>query len=356
MKNSRENNLKFYKGRRVLVTGHTGFKGSWLTLILKHFGADAVGYALPPPEDGLYQQIDGNTHIKNVTGDLTDRTLLGETIREFQPEVVLHLAAYCIVEECFEDPVRAYASNVLGTVHLLEALRECPSVRSIVVVSTDKVYQENADHAPYKETDPIGNTSSPYCSSKSCAEFAARDYWNSFFKPKQTVGMAVTRAGNVIAGGEHTKSRIINCILTALDKREPVALRHPEQLRHWQSVLDVLDGYLTIGRLLYEDPKRYSEAWNIASLNKAQSVLWLMQAMQQHFSELTSTRGKHLKASEEEVLELDISKALGYLDWEPRLSCEQAVQNVADFYKRQKAGEEVCDICLRQIKNYYRSE
>lgn len=355
MKNdSRANNIKFYKNKRVLITGHTGFKGSWLIEILKYMGAIMEGYSLAPEEGCLYEQMNGDMLIRSVIGKLEDYSLLETTIFEFQPEIVIHLAAFGFMNECYNNPCKAYSSNVLGTVHLLEVVRKCSSVKSVVVVSTDKVYTNKGDGAIYSETDRIGGAS-PYACSKSCMELVVQDYYDTYFSlSERRIGIGVVRASNVLAGGDHVQSRLIPSILRSIDEGNSVELRNPDQTRPWQSVLDALDGYLTVGRFLYEKPQDYSGAWNIGpTCEGIKSVAWVFEKIQSYFRGLEVNKGEKFCVHESETLGLDIKKSITRLDWSPKLSVDRVIEFVVDFYKGQKEGIEVETLCQTQIKDYY---
>lgn len=354
MKSALLNNMKFYQGKRVLVTGHTGFKGAWLTAILNYMKADTLGYALEPEPDSLYEKMQGNDLIYNVTGDLLDEKLLEHTIMEFQPEIVIHLAAFGFVKECFNDPVRAYKTNLMGSVNLLEALRNCKSVKSIVIVSTDKVYDNRGDGVLYRENDSLGSTDAYSCS-KICMEIMVRDYRNSYFQmDDRKIGLSVVRASNVLAGGDHIKTRLIPSILRSVADDTVVELRNPLQTRPWQSVLDALNGYLTVARFMYEEPDKYSGEWNIGPTEDGiRTVSWIFEKIRCSFQGLGYKDGDQFEVAESETLGLDIRKALDQLDWEPVLSCEKVVEQVVEFFKCQEVGEEERCICLRQIKNFY---
>lgn len=353
MKDAHIKNLEFYRGRRVLVTGHTGFKGAWLTSVLNYMKADALGYALAPAAESLYSKIDGDWLIHNVTGDLLDREKLRETVLSFSPEIVLHLGAFALVKDCYYEPARAYGTNLMGSLNLLEALRECDSVKSIVMVSTDKVYRNHGDGAVYKETAELGGHDA-YSNSKTCMELLTEDYRTNYFLTRECpVGIATVRASNVLAGGDHIPTRLIPSILKAVSDGTDVELRNPTQTRPWQSVLDALNGYLTVARYLHLEPAEYSGAWNIGpTLNGIRTVSWVFNKIQQYFNGLEYHDGERLQVAESETLGLDIQKVLGHLDWEPRLSCERTVEQVVDFFKAQQAGEWEREICMRQIAQF----
>lgn len=354
MKDAICKNMQFYKNKPVLITGHTGFKGAWLTVVLHYLGAKALGYALAPEKGCLYEKMQGNDLLENVTGNLLNYDLLKDTVQRFKPEIVIHLAAFGFMKECFDDPIRAYQTNLLGSVNLLEVLKDCPSVKSIVMVSTDKVYENKGDGAVYTEEDELGGMG-PYAGSKTCMEFMIKDYQHSYFQTgEREVGIAAVRASNVLAGGDHIQTRLIPSILRAVADGTPVELRNPMQTRPWQSVLDALNGYLTIGRYLYEDPVGYSGAWNIGPTRDGiRPVSWVFEKIQESFQNLEGKKGDHFLVNESETLGLDITKALNRLDWEPRLSCDRVIEQVVDFFQSQQRGENEYQICLRQIAEFY---
>lgn len=355
IKNSQKNNLNFYKDKRVLITGHTGFKGTWLSCILSHMGADASGYALHAEKNSLFEQIQGEEFINSIEGNLEDYDHLKLVMNDIKPEIVIHLAAFGFINECYNDPRRTYLTNVVGTVNLLEVIRECESVRSVVVVSTDKVYANKGDGAIYSESDTIGG-SSPYSCSKSCMELLVKDYQDIYFsKMDRNIGVGVVRASNVLAGGDHIQSRLIPSILRSIDGGEPVELRNPYQTRPWQSVLDALDGYLTVARFLYCNPKQYSGAWNIGPQKEGiKSVGWVFNKIESYFNNLEMKEAIKFEVHESETLGLCIDKALQQLDWEPILSVDRVIELVVDFYKGQKNGMNIAELCRKQIREYYK--
>lgn len=346
-------NIEFYRGRRVFVTGHTGFKGSWLIAFLHELGAEVCGYALEPAEGSLYQQMDGDTICSSMYGDICDVVHLKHALIAFQPEIVLHLAAFGFVSECYEDPERAYRTNILGSQNLLEAVRACDSIRSVVLVSTDKVYVNRGDGASYKEDDPIGGVG-PYAGSKTCMEILAEDYRETYFLTNdRKIGLATARASNVLGGGDHIKTRLIPSVLDAVSENRPVNLRNPEQTRPWQYVLDALNGYLTIAKYLYYYPEEYSGAWNIGPGPEGiKSVGWVVDEIRRSFSDLTVAESAKFQIHESETLGLDIAKMVTRTDWRPLLMTEEIVRAVVEFYRRQKAGESVRNICEGQIKSF----
>lgn len=347
-------NRDFYRGKKVFVTGHTGYKGAWLTAILHELGAEMTGYALAAPQGSMFENMSGDTLIHSVVGDMRDYDLLKKSLLEVQPEIVLHLAAQAIVNDCFVNPRYAYETNVMGTVNLLEAIRECPSVKSVVVITTDKVYENKGDGAVYVETDPMGGVD-PYSSSKTCMEYVTDTYKMSYLQTaERTVGVSTVRASNVLGGGDHVQSRLIPSILNSIAAGKPVELRHPHQTRPWQSMMDALNGYLTIGRLMYEAPMKYSNRWNIGpALDGIKEVMWVVNKMQEHYAHTEYVFGGEFDVIESKTLGLDITKSLRELDWEPLLSCDKMLYNIVEFYKMQKAGVPELEIAQKQIKEFF---
>lgn len=350
-------NAAFYHGRRVFVTGHTGFKGAWLTAMLHELGAEATGYALAPAEGCLFEKMGGSAMLHSVIGDVRDAEKLRTALLAAQPEVVIHLAAQAIVKDCFDNPHYAYDTNVMGTVNLFEVIRQCPSVKSVVVVTTDKVYENKGDGAVYAEGDPLGGID-PYSSSKTCMEHISYTYRNSYLQTgERMTGVSTVRASNVLGGGDHIQSRLIPSILNAIAAGKPVELRNPHQTRPWQSVLDALNGYLTIGRLMSLEPQRYSGEWNIGpTLDGIKDVLWVVSKMQAHYASAQYVVGDAFDVTESKTLGLDISKSLRELDWEPLLSCDKMLYNVVDFFKQQQAGVPESAICAGQIREFFQTE
>ena len=347
-------NKAFYQGRNVFVTGHTGYKGAWLTAILHELGSNMTGYALKAPEGSLFDKMGGTHLINSVEGDVRDFEHLKTTLLETRPEIVIHLAAQAIVKDCFDDPRLAYETNVLGTVNLLEAVRSCNSVESIVVITTDKVYENKGDGAVYIETDPLGGVD-PYSSSKTCMEYITDTYKRSYLQAEgRMIGVATVRASNVLGGGDHVQSRLIPSILRSLAEGRPIELRNPHQTRPWQSMMDALNGYLTIGRLLHEQPKKYSSQWNIGPTRYGiKDVLWVVDKMKEHYANTQYVVGNTFAVTESKTLGLDINKSLQQLDWEPLMSCDKMLYNIVEFYKMQQDGVPELEICKKQIREFF---
>lgn len=347
-------NKEFYRGKRVFVTGHTGFKGAWLTAMLHELGAEMTGYALAPEQGCLFEKMGGETMAHSVIGDVRDAEALRAAIMDAQPEIVFHLAAQAIVKDCFDQPHYAYETNVMGTVNLFEAIRQCSSVKSVVVITTDKVYENKGDGAIYVETDPLGGID-PYSSSKTCMEYITDAYKRSYLQTEERmVGISTVRASNVLGGGDHIQSRLIPSILQSIAQGKPVELRNPHQTRPWQSVLDALNGYLAIGRLMYQQPQQYSSQWNIGPTKDGiKDVLWVLNKMQEHYTSAEYVVGEVFEVTESKTLGLDITKALAELDWEPILTCDKMLYNIVEFFKLQQVGVNEREICRKQIDAFF---
>ncbi|MDR0708170.1 MAG: CDP-glucose 4,6-dehydratase [Treponema sp.] len=348
-------NKHFYRGKRVFLTGHTGFKGAWMTAVLHELGAEAMGYALPPEPDSLYQKINGDSMLHSVIADVRDYKRLKKEICDFKPEIVIHFAALLPVQRCFDEPRLAYETHVMGTVNLFEAIRECASVKSVLIVTTDKVYENRGDGALYVETDPLGGAD-PYSSGKTCMEFISETYKKSYLQTNGAMaGVSTARASNVIGGGDHIQTRLIPSILHSFVAGNAIELRNPRQTRPWQSVLDALNGYLSIARLMCENPENYSSRWNIGPDKEGvQSVLTVVNKMREYYhSTVGFVERNEFKVIESETLGLDITKSLRQLDWAPEVSFDKLLFDIVDYYKRRQAKEEEYSICISQIRQFY---
>ena len=350
-----ENNRAFYKGKRVFITGHNGFNGAWLVGALHELGAVVRGYAGPAAPGGAFERMRGEELIDSQVGDILNYEQLRDSILEFQPDIVMHLAAIAIVKDCFDHPRKAFDINVMGTVNVFEAVRECPSVKCVLVVTTDKVYENKGDGAVYQVGDPLGGID-PYSNSKTCMEFVCDCYRYTYLqKDGKMVGVATSRTANAIGGGDnHTDSRLVPQLLKGIAENNPVQLRNPHQTRPWQEVLDAINGYLSLCRLMCEDPEKYSGAWNIGpTLDGIREVSWIVEKMQEFFADAKVEVGEKYKVKESATLGLDISKTLELTDWQPEIPCERMLYNVVDYFKKQQAGMDERDILLGQVRTFY---
>lgn len=315
-----------YKERKVLITGHTGFKGSWLSLLLNKLGADVTGYALKPPTvPSLFNEAKIGELMTSFFGDVRDYENLLKVMQQVQPEIIIHLAAQPLVRQAYKHPIETYSTNVMGTVHLLEACHHTKSVKAIINVTTDKCYENREWHWGYRESEPMGGYD-PYSNSKGCAELVTSAYRNSYFNPSKYaehgIALASARAGNVIGGGDWAEDRLIPDFIRAISKGEEIKIRSPFAIRPWQHVLEPLTGYLILAVKLFTEGPQYAEAWNFGSDDRdAKSVEWITKSICELWSDGVSYRIDTTPHPHEATyLKLDCSKAKAELGWLPRWS------------------------------------
>lgn len=351
-------NPEFWSGKRVFLTGHTGFKGSWLSLWLQHLGAELTGFALPAPtEPSLFEEAAVAQGMASHIGDIRNLQTLMETMQAAHPEIVIHMAAQPLVRYSYQNPVETYSTNVMGTVHLLEAVRNTPSVRAVVNITTDKCYENKEWLWGYRENEPMGGHD-PYSNSKGCAELVSAAYRASFFNTRTAgshgVALATARAGNVIGGGDWATDRLIPDILKAFEQNRVVNIRYPQAIRPWQHVLEPLRAYLLLAEKLYEQGTAFAEGWNFGPTDEdAQSVGWIVQKMAEKWGnaarwEIDGQNHPH----EATYLKLDISKARNRLGWHPSLRLEEALNLIIDWSKQRQAGANIRQLTLAQIQSY----
>jgi len=351
-------NLGFWSGKRVFITGHTGFKGGWLSLWLQRLGAHVTGFALPPADKpNLFELAGVARAMTSIFGDIRDSAALAGALRAAQPEVVIHMAAQALVRYSYANPLETYGTNVMGTVHLLEAARSSDSVRALVVVTSDKCYENREWVWGYRENEAMGGRD-PYSSSKACAELVTAAYRSSFFHPddyaKHGVALASARAGNVIGGGDWSQDRLIPDFVRAIEKSVPVMIRSPKAIRPWQHVLEPLSGYLRLAERLHVDGIRYAGAWNFGpEETDARPVEWIVRKLCSHWGaqatwKLDSKVGPH----EAHHLKLDCSKARTELGWVPVWGLEGAIERIVAWHQAAIQGRDMLDMTLAQIKDY----
>jgi len=348
-----------YRGKRVLITGHTGFKGSWLSLLLNELGADVYGFALEPPTSpSLYKEAKIDELVTSYIGDVRDLDYLTKVIQEVQPEIVFHMAAQPLVRESYKIPVETYSTNVMGTVHLLEACRSTSSVKAIVNVTTDKCYENKEWHWGYRENEPMGGYD-PYSNSKGCSELITSAYRNSFFNPSEYknhgVAVATARAGNVIGGGDWAEDRLIPDFIRAISKGEKVRIRSPFAIRPWQHVLEPLSGYLRLAELLYTEGPKFAQAWNFGPYDHdAKNVEWITNTICEFWGDEASFEiDEKPQPHEANYLKLDCSKANAELNWFPKWDIQTTLKSIVDWNKAYLNNEDIREVTKRQIHQYF---
>lgn len=344
----------FWKGKRVFLTGHTGFKGSWLSLWLQELGAEVTGYALAPPtQPSLFEAASVESGMRSIIQDIRDLDAVKRAVQEAKPEIVIHMAAQPLVRYSYQNPVETYAVNVMGTVHLLEAIRKVGGVKAIVNVTTDKCYENREWVWGYREDEPMGGHD-PYSSSKGCAELVTSAYRRSYFD-QTGIALASARAGNVIGGGDWAGDRLVPDILRAFEAHQPVVIRSPKSTRPWQHVLEPLSGYMTLAERLWSDPKQYAEGWNFGPRDEdAKPVDWIVAALADLWGDDASWRveASDRNPHEANYLKLDISKSRHKLSWEPRWSLQTALDKIVCWQRAYLAGENVKLKTLVQIRDF----
>ena len=342
----------FWRGRKVLVTGHTGFKGSWLLLLLESLGAKVTGVSLEPEADALFNQIAGANRCVHIVSDIRDEAAMRSIVAAAKPEIILHLAAQPLVRQSYADPLETFGTNVLGTATVLEAARNVDGLLAIVSVTTDKCYANDGRSTGYVENDRLGGHD-PYSNSKACAELVTQCFRDSFFAARG-VGVATARAGNVIGGGDYAADRLIPDAVRALSAGSRPELRNPTAVRPWQHVLEPLSGYLLLAQKLAADPKTFAKGWNFGpSLEDVATVATVVGQLTKHWEQpgdFEAQAGHH--PHEAELLTLDSAMAIRELGWNRRLALASAVDWTAEWYRAQLAGADVAELCLNQIGRY----
>lgn len=346
--------LRAFSGKRVFVTGHTGFKGSWLAFLLKELGAEVMGFALAPEPGASHFELLGlATKIRHVVGDIRDAAALTSALHAFRPEYVFHLAAQALVKRSYDDPVGTFSTNVMGSVHLLDAVRHCDSVRSLVYITSDKCYENVEWVWGYRETDRLGGHD-PYSASKAAAEIVFSAYAKSYLSTREEMGAATTRAGNVIGGGDWASDRIVPDCIRAVQAGKPILLRNPQATRPWQHVLEPLSGYLLLAVLLRGRPS-YGGSWNFGpSTQEVRTVRDVATALVKHLGRgrievLESSEPHH----EARLLQLSCDKAHQLLAWHPRWSVDKTLAATAQWYDAVLNGVQAEQMTRGQIREYF---
>jgi CDP-glucose 4,6-dehydratase len=350
--------LSFWRGKRVLVTGHTGFKGSWLALWLQKLDCRLAGVALEPPTNpSLFKVARIADTMDSHIADVRNLEMLSRLVVEFQPEIIFHLAAQSLVRASYRDPIDTFSTNVMGTVNVLDTARRCESVRAVVVVTSDKCYENREWLWGYRENDRMGGHD-PYSSSKGCAELVTSAYRRSFFndvdRGDPPVGVASARAGNVIGGGDWAVDRLVPDMIRAFAAHEPVNIRNPDAIRPWQHVLEPLSGYLMLAERLQRNGPEFAEAWNFGPLDEdAKPVSWIAQTLVKRWGNAAAWQvGRSKGPHEAAYLKLDCSKARARLGWRARWPLAEALARVVDWHKAHASGDDMRAFSLRQIQEY----
>jgi CDP-glucose 4,6-dehydratase len=352
-------NSAFWKGKKVLLTGHTGFKGSWLSLWLQKAGAQLVGYALPPPTiPSLFEVGRIADGMCSIQGDIRDLPHLTDAFQQHEPEIVIHMAAQSLVRYSYDHPVETYMTNVIGTVNVFEAVRVTPSVRAVLNVTSDKCYENREWPWGYRENEPMGGFD-PYSSSKGCAELVTSAYRNSYFSGKDCkVFLASARAGNVIGGGDWARDRLIPDIMQAFLKGDAVVIRNPAAIRPWQHVLEPLAGYLTLVEMLCERGREFAAGWNFGPENNdARPVSWIVEILAGMWGRDTTWKVDPAEQPHEaQYLKLDCSKARSRLGWQPKLPLREGLEHVVAWYRAYQDGQDMREYTLSEIEAYERKQ
>lgn len=341
----------FWHGKKVFLTGHTGFKGSWLTLWLQKLGAKLTGYALDPPtQPSLFQLVRGGEAMRSIIADIRDAEALARAMQDAKPDIVIHMAAQALVQRSYANPLETYATNVMGTVHLLEAVRSTDSVKVVLVVTSDKCYENREWPWGYREIEPMGGHD-PYSSSKGCAELVTAAYRNSFFHDRE-VFVASARAGNVIGGGDWAKDRLVPDILRAIEAGGIVSIRSPNAIRPWQHVLEPLHGYLLLVEKLYTEGAAWAEGWNFGPADEdTRPVQWIVDQLVRHMGARWQLDG-NAQPHEACILKLDCSKARQRLGWQPRWGLERALEAIVAWQLAYLKRQDMRHKTLEQIMEY----
>ena len=352
-------NPQFWKGKRILLTGHTGFKGSWLSIWLQKLGVNLTGYSKSiPTNPSLFELTNAENGMKSIMGDICDASHLQNIINEHRPEIIIHMAAQSIVRRSYTNPVETYATNVMGTVNLLNAIRKSEDVRVVINVTSDKSYEIKDGLQRYREDDSMGGYD-PYSSSKGCAELVTSSFRNSFFNAddysKHKTAIASVRAGNVIGGGDWSEDRLVPDIMRSILQKRTAIIRNPKAIRPWQHVLEPLNGYILLVEKLWNDGPNYTGAWNFGpNEDDSKSVEFIIEKISQKLGERISFKVEKNALHEAATLRLDCNKAKTKLGWSPKINLEVAIEWVVDWYKNYVQNKNIRRYTEMQIENFMR--
>ena len=350
-------NSSFWKNKKVLLTGHTGFKGSWLSLWLKRLNVDLIGFSNSvPTKPSLFELAGIEETITSITGDISDPSQISDVIKKYNPDIIIHMAAQSLVLKSYEHPLETFSTNTMGTVNLLDAIRKVGTPKVVLNVTSDKCYENKELGLKFKEDDPIGGLD-PYSSSKGCAELVTSAFRNSFFNiddfDRHHVAIASVRAGNVIGGGDWAEDRLIPDIFKNILVNKPIKIRNPDSIRPWQFILDALYGYLLLIEKLWDDGIKYSGAWNFGSMEDARTVSWITKKLSELWDvnidwEFEKKDHKH----EANYLELDCSKSSRMLGWKPKMDLNMTLEWIVDWYKQYQQKNDIRPFTEKQIEKY----
>jgi len=351
-------NKRFWKNKRVLVTGHTGFKGSWLCALLNIISVKTYGFSLPPTTNpNLFSLLKNSINVNSIIGDITDFNSISRAIDEIQPEIIIHMAAQSLVRHSYKFPIETYKTNVMGTINLFESAKISKSVRCILNVTSDKCYENKDSNSSFIETDRLGGND-PYSSSKACSEILTNSYKNSFFSQKDIsgneVGLASARAGNVIGGGDWSEDRLIPDYYKAMELNKSLIIRNSKSTRPWQYVLEPLLGYLLLVEKLFVNGKKYSSAWNFGPSNNSQkTVSWLVSQLSKNsgFKKIIFENNND-NFYEAKFLNLNSQKSITNLNWNQKLDIHESIKKVSDWYKAHQDGKDMGKFTKKQIEDF----
>jgi CDP-glucose 4,6-dehydratase len=348
-------NESFWKNKKILITGHTGFKGSWLTIWLKKLGADITGFSKSVPTNpSLFETANIGKNIKSVVGDIQNYEFLKETISECEPEIIFHMAAQSLVIKSYSNPIETFSTNIMGTVNLLYAVKETKKAKVVINITSDKCYENNESLEGYREDDPMGGYD-PYSSSKGCAELITKSFRKSFFSSdhENNIGLASVRAGNVIGGGDWAENRLIPDIISAIKNKENVKIRNPNAIRPWQHVLDPLNGYISLAEKVWDDQTKYSEGWNFGpEKNETKPVSWVIEKFNELWKNKINWVVGDNELHEANNLILNCQKAKSRLGWNSKINTETALEWTIEWYTKYFEGKNMMKVTEEQILEF----
>lgn len=351
-------NSNFWKNKKILLTGHTGFKGSWLSLWLQKLGSDVIGFSKDiPTQPSHFKEVNAEDGMESIMGDIRNYRELEVVFQKYEPEIVFHMAAQSIVHKSYEQPVDTYSTNVMGTVNLLEVARKTKTPKIIINITSDKCYRNTNEKKAFVESDPFGGFD-PYSSSKGCSELITESFRNSFFKSNgeedDSIGLASVRAGNVIGGGDWSPYRLIPDIIRSIQENQTIKIRNPNSVRHWQHVLDPLHGYLVLAEKLWKNKKEYSSGWNFGPTNdEGRSVSWILEKFSQLWKEKLDVEIENENFNHEaNFLMLNSEKAKNELKWESKIELDDSIKLIVEWYKSYFEKDDLRKKSLEQIKYF----